>query len=77
MERERERKRKPAHYDPEGSRPHEFQALVGTQEAQHMHAIALNSNTSSLHLHHPFIITTSFSFFYFVVRLLIYYNKIA
>jgi len=39
--------KKPAHYDPEGSKPHEFLQLVGTLGAPHMHAIAQNSDTSS------------------------------
>lgn len=45
-------KKEPAHYDPEGSKPHESPQLVGTPMAQHMHAIAQNSSTSSPLLYH-------------------------
>lgn len=38
----------PVHYDPEESKPPYSQLWEGTPEDQHMHAIALNSNISSL-----------------------------
>ena len=42
----------PAHYDPEGSKPHESLQLVGTPMDPRMHAKAQNSSTSSPLLYH-------------------------
>jgi len=40
-------KKAPAHYDLEGSKPHESLQLVEKLRDPHMHAIAQSSNTSS------------------------------